>query len=168
MAKYEYQMHRILDNIFETTEPLAKKNANNWICKMTNLVGGTQYQHAHADQAWPLELEGEITFPFVASHGFGAHPMQFWLLPKSAFGKNQYGFLHVLPPTAMLFMRGRFCPCRWSYVVSALPHEVLPKEGSRLRTHVPTKLLAASKFQEGHDRGESKCQDRTSFPVATL
>ena len=101
-------MHRILDNIFETTEPLAKQNPNNWICKMTNLVGGTQYQHAHADQAWPMELEGEKTFPFVASHGFGAHSMQFWLLPESTMGKNQYGFLHVLPPTAMLFMRGDF------------------------------------------------------------
>ena len=75
---------------------------------MTNLVGRTQYQHAHADQAWPLELEGEKTFPFVASHGFGEHPTEFWLLPKSAFGKNEYGFLHVLPPTAMLFMRGDF------------------------------------------------------------
>jgi hypothetical protein len=75
---------------------------------MTNVVGGTQYQHAHANQAWPLELEGERTFPFVASHGFGTNPMQFWLLPKSKMGKNEYGYLHVLPPTAMLFMRGDF------------------------------------------------------------
>jgi hypothetical protein len=34
--------------------------------------------------------------------------MQFWLLPKNPLGKNEYGFLHVLPPTAMLFMRGDF------------------------------------------------------------
>ncbi len=108
MAKYDYQMRCILSNIFDAKEPSAKKNANNWICKMTNLVGGTQYQHAHADQAWPWELEGERTFPFVVSHGFGAHPMQFWLLPKSTTGKSEYGFLHVLPPTSMLFMRGDF------------------------------------------------------------
>ena len=108
MQKYDYQMRRILENIFEKKEKSHKKNASNWIRKMTNLVGGTLYQHAHADQAWPNELEGERTFPFVASHGFGIHEMEFWLLPKSLRGKNEYGFLHVLPRTAMLFMRGDF------------------------------------------------------------
>jgi hypothetical protein len=108
MAKYEYQMNLILEHVFEKKEKACKKNPSNWIRKMTNLVGGTLYQHAHADQAWPWELEGERTFPFVASHGFGQHEMEFWLLPKSARGKSEYGFLHTLPKTAMLFMRGDF------------------------------------------------------------
>ena len=49
MQKYDYQMRRILENIFEKKEKPHKKNASNWIRKMTNLVGGTLYQHAHAD-----------------------------------------------------------------------------------------------------------------------
>ena len=108
MAKYDYQMRLILDNIFDKKDKVCKKTAANWICKMTNIVGGTMYQHAHADQAWPFELEGERTFPFVASHSFGIHPMQMWLLTKSDRGKNAYGILHQLSPTAMLFMRGDF------------------------------------------------------------
>jgi hypothetical protein len=55
MAKYEYQMRSILGNIFDTKEPSAKKNANNWIFKMANLVGGTQYQHMpikHGPWSW--------------------------------------------------------------------------------------------------------------------
>ncbi len=116
MTKYEYQMRSILGNIFDTKEPIAKKNANNWICKMTNLVGGTQYQHAHADQAWPLELEGERTFPFVVSHGFGAHPMQFWLLPKSPLGKNEYGTIFVWPST--------YITCHYPIVFICIPFNI--------------------------------------------
>ena len=108
MAKYEDQMNLILQNIFEKKEKTPKSNPRHWIRKMTNLVGGTLYQHAHADQAWPWELEGERTFPFVASHGFGKNEMEFWLLLKSIRGKSEYGFLHNLPRTAMLFMRGDF------------------------------------------------------------
>jgi hypothetical protein len=108
MAKYEYQMNLILEHIFEEKDKTSKKNPKNWIRKMTNLVGGTHFQHAHADQAWPWELEGERSFPFVASHGFGRNEMEFWLLPKSPRGKSEYGFLHKLPRTAMLFMRGDF------------------------------------------------------------
>ncbi len=51
MVKYEYQMNLILDHIFEKKEKAPKTNPSNWIRKMTNLVGGTLYQHAHADQA---------------------------------------------------------------------------------------------------------------------
>jgi hypothetical protein len=108
MAKYDYQMRIILEHIFEKKEKPCKKNPSNWIRKMANLVGGTLYQHAHADQAWPWELEGEKTFSFIASRGFGTNEMEFWLLPKSLRGKSEYGFLHVLPRTAMLFMRGDF------------------------------------------------------------
>ena len=75
---------------------------------MTNLVVGSLYQHAHADQAWSFELEGERTFPFVATHGFGVHPLEMWLLPKSARGKQEYGMLHQIPRTALLLMRGDF------------------------------------------------------------
>jgi len=108
MARYAYQQRLILENIFDDKDKANRKNPDNWICKMTNIVGGELYQHAHADQAWPLELEGERTFPFVASHGFGMHSQQMWLLTKSARGKNEYGILHTLPPTALLLMRGDF------------------------------------------------------------
>jgi hypothetical protein len=108
MDKYQYQMRLLLENIFDKKDKAQKKNADNWISKMTNVVGGDLYQHAHADQAWPLELEGEKTFPFVASHGFGVHPHEMWLLAKSARGKSEYGILHTLPPSALLLMRGDF------------------------------------------------------------
>ncbi len=75
---------------------------------MNNLVGGDLYQHAHADQAWPFELEGERTFPFVATHAFGVDPFEMWLLPKSARVKQEYGILHQMPGTALLLLRGDF------------------------------------------------------------
>ena len=65
MLKYHYQMDIILKHIFSATEKRARKDPNNWMRRMTNLVGGIDFQHAHADQAWPWELEGELTFPFV-------------------------------------------------------------------------------------------------------
>jgi len=108
MGKYDYQMRLILENIFDKKDKRGKKDPKNWTCKMTNLVGGDMYQHAHADQAWPFELEGERTFPFVATHGFGVNPFEMWLLPKSARGKQDYGILHLFPRTALLLMRGDF------------------------------------------------------------
>ena len=108
MAKYDDQARRILQNIFATTDKPQLKNPDNWIRKMTNLVGGTHYQHAHSDQAWPFDLEGEKTFPFVATHGFGVHPFEMWLLPRSQRGKQEYGILHTFSPTALLLMRGDF------------------------------------------------------------
>jgi hypothetical protein len=59
MAQYDYQMRMILENIFDKNDKPHKKNPDNWVRKMTNLVGGTLYQHAHADEAWPYEHEGE-------------------------------------------------------------------------------------------------------------
>jgi hypothetical protein len=159
----------ISENIFETEDQPEKNNPNNWIRKMTNVVGGTQYQHAHADQAWPLALEGERTFPFVASHGFGANPMQFWLLSKSTLGKNEYGFLHVLPPTAMLFMRGDFVHAGGTMWHPRCHMKFYPKkEAGCVQLSQQHYALAAPKFQSKHDRGEDRRQDRTSFPVATL
>ena len=108
MKKYEQQMRLIIENMFDKRDKGNKRNPDNWICKMTNIVGGTEYQHAHADQAWPLELEGERTFPFVATHGFGINPFQMWLLAKSPRGKNEYGILHTLSRTSLLLMRGDF------------------------------------------------------------
>jgi hypothetical protein len=108
MGKYDYQMRLILENIFDKKDKRGKKDPKNWTCKMNNLVGGDMYQHAHADQAWPFELEGERTFPFVATHGFGVNPFEMWLLPKSARGKQDYGILHLFPRTALLLMRGDF------------------------------------------------------------
>jgi hypothetical protein len=108
MAKYHYQMRLILENIFDNKEKGPQKTPDNWIAKMTNICGGEQYQHPHADQAWPLELEGEKIFPFVASHGFGVHHQEMWLLTKSARGQIKYGILHTLPASALLLMRGDF------------------------------------------------------------
>jgi hypothetical protein len=108
MAKYDDQARRILKNIFAPKDKPQLKNPDNWIRKMTNLVGGTHYQHAHSDQAWPFDLEGERTFPFVATHGFGVHPFEMWLLPRSQRGKQEYGIFHTFSPTALLLMRGDF------------------------------------------------------------
>ena len=108
MAKYDDQARRILKNIFAPKDKPQLKNPDNWIRKMTNLVGGTNYQHAHSDQAWPFELEGEETFPFVATHGFGVHPFEMWLLSRSQRGKQEYGILHTFSPTALLLIRGDF------------------------------------------------------------
>jgi hypothetical protein len=108
MQKYHFQMKEILLHIFDAHESPRRKDPQNWKCKMTNLVGGNEYQHAHADQGWGMEFEGENTFPFVATHGFGMYPGEIWLLPKGKHGKNDYGFLHTLPPTALLLMRGDF------------------------------------------------------------
>jgi hypothetical protein len=108
MKKYHYQMDLILENIFPPSEKNKKANPKHWMCKMTNVVGGLEYQHPHADQGWGLDYEGEATFPFVATHAFGANPFQMWLLPKGHRGKNDYGFLHTMKPTALLLMRGDF------------------------------------------------------------
>jgi hypothetical protein len=108
MEKYYYQMELILENIFGPNDSDRKKNPKHWMYKMTNIVGGLEYQHAHADQGWGMDFEDEKVFPFVATHGFGVHPFQLWLLTKGQRGKHDYGFLHTLPPTAMLFMRGDF------------------------------------------------------------
>jgi hypothetical protein len=108
MQKYHHQMKDILLHIFDANESPRKKDPQNWKCKMTNLVGGNEYQHPHSDQGWGMEFEGETTFPFVATHGFGIYPGEIWLLPKGKHGKNDYGFLHSLAPTALLLMRGDF------------------------------------------------------------
>ncbi len=76
MVKYHPQMQMLLEHIFDKKEKSCRQDPNNWMGKMTNLVGGQDYQHPHADQAWPNELEGERTFPFVATHGFGKHTFE--------------------------------------------------------------------------------------------
>ena len=108
MAKYEEQMELILKSIFLPSDGTKKTNPKNWRTKMTNVVGGLEYQHAHADQGWPMEYEGETLFPFVATHGFGKYPYQLWLFPRSIRGKSEYGFLHNLSPTSLVLMRGDF------------------------------------------------------------
>ena len=108
MQKYYYQMEQILLHIFGKHDSPRLKDPLNWKCKMTNIVGGLEYQHAHADQGWGMDFEGENTFPFVATHGFGVNPVEIWLLPKGKHGKNDYGFLHTIPATALLLMRGDF------------------------------------------------------------
>ena len=153
MAKYDDQARRILKSIFAPKDKPQLKNPDNWIRKMTNLVGGTHYQHAHSDQAWPFDLEGEKTFPFVATHGFGVHPFEMWLLPRSQRGKQEYGILHTFSPTALLLMRGDFVHA-----------------GGVSRTCVGSQrqLLAITEFQTGYFTRNNCKHRRTSFLVATL
>ncbi len=169
MAKYDDKMRCILESIFATTDKPQTKNPDNWIRKMTNLVGGTHYQHAHADQSWPVELEGEKTFPFVAAHRFGVNPFEMWLLPKSQRGKQEYGILHKFPPTALLLMRGDFVHTCWRRdVATALPHETLPPRVSRTGLWSQRQLLAITEIQRGHFGGKNYKHCRTSVLVATL
>ena len=115
MAKYAYQMNLILANIFEKKEPGYKKNPSNWIRKMTNLVGGTQYQHAHADQAWPWELEGERTFPLWLVTVLAKMKWNFGYYPRAHGARvnmDSYTNYHVLQCCScagILYMRGALC-----------------------------------------------------------
>jgi hypothetical protein len=107
MKQYHYQMELLLENIFPP-KLKNKRNTAYWMLKMTNVVGGVEYQHPHADQGWGMEYEGEPTFPFVATHGFGRYSFEMWLLAKGTRGKNDYGFLHRMKATSLLLMRGDF------------------------------------------------------------
>ena len=106
MSKYKYQMDVLLQSMFKMAHP-GKRDPKNWVRKMTNLAGGTEYQHAHSDQGRPLSFRDEKTFPFVATHGFGKYPFQLWLLPNAATDMK-YGFLHTFNPSDLLIMRGDF------------------------------------------------------------
>jgi hypothetical protein len=103
MEAYYYQMDLIIENIFPSNE-YSKKLPSSWLKKMTNLVGGTEYQHAHADQGRPESYSQESTFPFVAMHGFGVNSYEMWLLPTNM----KHGFLNKFKPTSLLLMRGDF------------------------------------------------------------
>jgi hypothetical protein len=106
MAEYQYQMDLLLQNIFPPKEG-DKRKPKNWKTKMQNLVGGNTYQHPHADQGRPGEYKEERTFPFVATHGFGLHEFELWLLPATG-GQYKHGFLHRFPSEALILMRGDF------------------------------------------------------------
>ena len=107
MKQYHYQMELLLENLFPPNLK-NKRNPDNWMFKMTNVVGGVDYQHPHADQGWAMEYDGEATFPFVATHGFGRYPFEMWLLAKGTRGRNDYGFLHMMTASSLLLMRGDF------------------------------------------------------------
>ena len=106
MKEYHYQMDLLLQNMFPEKE-YQKRNPNNWMKKMQNLVGGNTYQHPHADQGHPFEYKDEKTFPFIATHGFGQYPFELWLLPTSG-GQHKHGFLHRFSPESLILMRGDF------------------------------------------------------------
>jgi len=106
MAAYQYQMDILLQNIFNNDE-YAKKSPSNWITKMQNIVGGTEYQHAHCDLGRPHAYRDQDTFPFTAMHGFGINPFQLWMLPNMTTD-IKYGFLHTFGPTSLVLMRGDF------------------------------------------------------------
>ncbi len=96
-----------------------KKNGTNpaadptsWHTEHNVVVGGQDHQHPHSDQGKIGCFANESVFPFVATHGFGLHEFQMWLLPMKK--KRDYGFLYQFPKTAILFMRGDFMhagPC---------------------------------------------------------
>jgi hypothetical protein len=44
------QMDLLLNNIFPIGKKNKKADPENWMCKITNLMGGLEYQHLHADQ----------------------------------------------------------------------------------------------------------------------
>jgi hypothetical protein len=106
MAKYKHQMDILLHNIFPNRE-YAKKSPLNWIKSMTNIVGGTEHQHAHADQGRPQSFRDQTTFPFVATHGFGRYTFDLWILPN---GTNdiKYGYLQTFSATSLVLLRGDF------------------------------------------------------------
>ena len=108
MSKYTYQMDLLLQNIFRRSEKnICKCDPANWIKKMTNVVGGTEHQHAHSDQGRPHQFKDEDIFPFVATHGFGKFAFQLWLLPNAG-ADIKYGFLKTFKPTSLVLMRGDF------------------------------------------------------------
>ena len=103
MLEYHEQMDVIIRKIFKETE-YHKNKPENWLKKMQNVVGGIEHQHAHSDQARPHSYRDEKTFPFVATHGFGMHELQLWLLPMNA----KHGILHTFNKAALVLMRGDF------------------------------------------------------------
>ena len=106
MLEYHYQMDLLLENIFPPKE-YEKKNPQNWLTKMQNLVGGNTYQHPHSDQGRHQEYKDERTFPFVATHGFGIYQFELWLLPMTR-GQHKHGFLHKFNAESLILMRGDF------------------------------------------------------------
>jgi hypothetical protein len=105
--RYKHQMDILLHNIFPNRE-YAKKSPLNWIKSMTNIVGGKEHQHPHADQGRAQSFRDQTTYPFVATHGgFGRYPFQLWILPRNV---QCDGYLETLPFSAMslFLMRGHF------------------------------------------------------------
>jgi hypothetical protein len=103
MEEYYDQMDIIIKKMFKDSE-YHKNKPDNWLKKMQNLMGGHEYQHAHADQARPHSYRDEKTFPFVVTHGFGMNEFQLWLLPMNA----KHGILHTFNMDALVLMRGDF------------------------------------------------------------
>ena len=106
MLEYHYQMDLLLENIFPPKE-YEKRNPQNWMTKMQNVVGGNTYQHPHADQGRHQEYKDEKIFPFVATHGFGMNPFELWLLPTTG-GQHKHGFLHKFNAESLILMRGDY------------------------------------------------------------
>ena len=103
MEEYHFQMDLLIEHMFPANQ-YSKKQPSAWLKKMTNLVGGTEYQHAHSDQGRANAFSQETTFPFVAMHGFGVNSFEMWLLPQNM----KHGFLHKFKHSSLLLMRGDF------------------------------------------------------------
>ena len=127
MEAYYYQMDLIIKNMFPENE-YSKKLPSSWLKKMTNLVGGTEFQHAHADQGRPHAYSQETTFPFVAMHGFGVNSYEMWLLPTNM----KHGFLHKFKPTSLLLMRGDFVHAGGTSKLPRCHMEFFPLEAAGL------------------------------------
>jgi hypothetical protein len=95
---------------------------------MNNIVGGLEYQHAHADQ------------------GFGIHPFQMWLYPRGKRGKNDYGFLHTMSETSLLLMHGDFVHAGGISWFPRCHMKFFPKVvAGMIKGHNEATLLASSK-----------------------
>jgi hypothetical protein len=85
---------------------------SNWKAKQTILIGGSNIQHPHCDNAIVNSYDKLDVFPFVCLHGFGVDEFSLWLLPNPL--ARHYGFEHTFKATNLLLMRGDFvhagCP----------------------------------------------------------
>ena len=156
MKQYDYQMELLLQNIFPP-KMTNKRNPSNWMFKMTNVVGGLEYQHPHADQGWGMEYDGEPTFPFVATHGFGRYSFEMWLLAKGTRGKNDYGFLHTMKATSLLLMRGDFIHAGGISWRPRCHMKFYPRMGAGLVKGQADQYWLRPQFQ--CDIDEEKCKD---------
>ena len=135
MEKYRFQMNLLLQHIFRDDEEDLKK-PDNWISTMQNLVGGKDYQHAHADQGRPMAFRDQTIYPFVAQHGFGRYAFQLWLLP------NNSSDIKNLRSNGTCANAWGFCTCGWCLDRPSLSHVFLPSTRGRIGSWSREPLLA--------------------------
>ncbi len=78
----------------------------NWKARQNVVIGGTNIQHPHSDNAIVNSYAHLDVFPFVGIHGFGVDEFTLWLLPNPL--ARHYGFRHTFGAKNLLLMRGDF------------------------------------------------------------